>query len=438
MEEAESEIVKPARFGGATTAAAASQLSRVEETGTTSSADQTAASSTTLSRGESLGRFDNARPGGALPGKSASERSLTIDNIAFEEPVKDVDTRVDHSHDNDDDDDDDDTSNRTKGHKPIMKYKTLEESLEKTYESGRRKYLSKRHLQQKKAPKKKKRRSGTALARMGRRVSMNVCISSLRPSRGGRRATGDPLKSEPPIQNTRPTCRRRASLGDLSELRTNAIKDDLPNSKTSKKRTISSKSLSKAFNDSIGSLFSFSGSHASLLSTGSKSQGDGIKNDDDDNEDEDEDNTVLRFSTVEIREYDTQVDTNPSVSSGPALGLSWSYSASVRATIETYEKHRPPRRQMKEMRMPASEREFRLRMSGVSREEIEASIKSIREAREKRRKAIRQMKNDTMLERMEGIKRKLLKMFGRKKSQRQEEKELWEHAQAYFAVDVSS
>ena len=136
---------------------------------------------------------------------------------------------------------------------------------------------------------------------------------------------------------------------------------------------------------------------------------------------------------MEIREYDTQLDTNPSVSCGPAMALSWSYNVSARVTIEKYEEVRPPRRKMREMRVPASEREHRLRMSGVSRKEIEESIKSIEKARKKRRKAIRQMKNDTINEKLEGARRKLLKLLGRRKSQKQKEEELWENAQFYFA-----
>ena len=76
-------------------------------------------------------------------------------------------------------------------------------------------------------------------------------------------------------------------------------------------------------------------------------------------------------------------------------------------------------------------------MSGVSRNEIEASIKSIQEARKKRRKAIRQMKNDTIYEKMEGARRKLLKLLGRRKSQKQQEQELWENAQYYFDANTT-
>ena len=131
------------------------------------------------------------------------------------------------------------------------------------------------------------------------------------------------------------------------------------------------------------------------MSDGSKSQGEGIG----DKEDEST-NAVIKWSTLEIREYATQLDTNPSVSSGPAVALSWSYNVSPRVMIEKYEELRPPRRKMREMRVPASEREARLLASGVSRREIEQSIKSIKEAQKKRKKAIGQMKNDTVYEKI--------------------------------------
>ena len=215
--------------------------------------------------------------------------------------------------------------------------------------------------------------------------------------------------------------RRRASHGDLADLRKSvdlAVAEEAISRPKAKKR-ISFKSMTKVLNDSI----------SSLLSAGSKSQGDGIG----DKEDESTD-TVLKFSTLEIREHATQLDTNPSVSSGPAVALSWSYNVSARVMIENYEELRPPRRQMREMRVPASEREARLLASGVSRREIEVSIKSIKEAQKKRKKAIDQMKNDTVYEKIEAVKRRLLKIMGRKKSQKKEEEDLWDSAQTYFAV----
>ena len=254
-------------------------------------------------------------------------------------------------------------------------------------------------------------------------------------SEGPLHSTDEPVENKHPLLDSSgiPSARprrtgRRASYGDVSDLRKNVnfAAEELSHPKKSKKR-LSFSSVSKAFNDSL----------ASLLSNGSKSQGDGIDNDEED-DDEHIKKTVLQFSTLEIREYDTQLDINPSVSCGPAMALSWSYTVSARVPVERYEENRPPRRKMREMRVPASEREFRLRMSGVSRKEIEESIKSIERARKKRRKAIRQMKNDTMHEKLEGARRKLLKLLGRKKSQKQKEQELWENAQYYFASNTTS
>ena len=509
--------------------------------------ERTAASSTTCasSDGKSLDRFGLARPRISVGAASTSERSLTIDCITCEEPAMD-DVSVDVD---DDDDDDDEPSNRNKQKRPptesIMKYKTLEESIKHSYEFSRRKHLKKRKQKKKKkrASIKRNRLSGTALARMGRRVGSlpdmkralgsvarlesTANVNSDSPGkdteestlaqtipRGGEtnadwaslpvpaaadakastgnifldmlekkeakdsfnlestninntagaglvfdprlntvrnvgngnisssetsniseealHSTDDPTEGKPHIfdGSNIPSARprrsgRRASYGDVSDLRKNVnfAVEELSHSKKTKKR-LSFSNLSKAFNDSL----------ASLLSNGSKSQGDGIDDDDEEDDDDENDNSpVLKFSTLEIREYDTQLDTNPSVSCGPAMALSWSYNVSARVTIEKYEEVRPPRRKMREMRVPASEREHRLRMSGVSRKEIEESIKSIEKARKKRRKAIRQMKNDTMNEKLEGARRKLLKLLGRRKSQKQKEEELWENAQFYFA-----
>ena len=128
--------------------------------------EKTAASSTTCaSDSKSLDRFGLARPRISVDTVSTSEHSLTIDCITCEEPSA---ANVDDAHD------DDDTRNKQERAltESIMKYKTHEESIKYSYESSRRKHLKKRKQKKKKkrASIKRNRLSGTALARMGRRV----------------------------------------------------------------------------------------------------------------------------------------------------------------------------------------------------------------------------------------------------------------------------
>ena len=172
---------------------------------------------------------------------------------------------------------------------------------------------------------------------------------------------------------------------------------------------------------------------SSLFSHGSKSERFTVDDDDDDDEGDDElFPTLLAFDTVEIREYDPEVDANPSTARGPGITLGWAYTASPPVDFYWYEEHRPPRRRMKEMRLPREVREERLMASGVSRSEMERSIKQANLAKRRRSKTLRQLKHYTLHERWEGMKRKCLKMVGRRKSHKEEERRLWEEAQYYF------
>lgn len=119
---------------------------------------------------------------------------------------------------------------------------------------------------------------------------------------------------------------------------------------------------------------------------------------------------------------------------GPALTLGWQYTTSQPVDFYQYEEYRPTRRQMKEMRLPREVREQRLMASGVSRSEMERSIKQANIAKQRRSKTLRQLKHYTLHERLEGMKKKCLKMMGKRQSHEVEERKLWEEAQCYFAA----
>jgi len=123
-----------------------------------SSTAQTAASSTCAEQAPLEER--PGLTGAASAGADASERSLTILSIMCEEPEADADAAAN-------------SGSRAKGPaEPIMKYKTLEESLRNSYESDRRKHLAPR--QKKKAQLKRNRNSGVALAKMARSMGRRV------------------------------------------------------------------------------------------------------------------------------------------------------------------------------------------------------------------------------------------------------------------------
>ena len=106
----------------------------------------------------------------------------------------------------------------------------------------------------------------------------------------------------------------------------------------------------------------------------------------------------VSFSSLEIREYTTELGDNPSCSSGPPICLSWEPTSSISLCFETYESYRPPRRRKEQMHLPHSVRFWRLKRDNgyTSRELIEATeaIKRIKNSRNKNKK-------NTMLSKVE-------------------------------------
>eukprot|EP00521_Asterionellopsis_glacialis_P013053 CAMPEP_0195295386 /NCGR_PEP_ID=MMETSP0707-20130614/17289_1 /TAXON_ID=33640 /ORGANISM="Asterionellopsis glacialis, Strain CCMP134" /LENGTH=228 /DNA_ID=CAMNT_0040356609 /DNA_START=197 /DNA_END=884 /DNA_ORIENTATION=- len=81
----------------------------------------------------------------------------------------------------------------------------------------------------------------------------------------------------------------------------------------------------------------------------------------------------VSFSEVMIREYEVIVSDNPSVSSGPGIGLGWCYDQKLRKfELEDYEEAHPPRRKTCEIQIPKDLREqMLLEIWDVLPEEIE-------------------------------------------------------------------
>ena len=88
---------------------------------------------------------------------------------------------------------------------------------------------------------------------------------------------------------------------------------------------------------------------------------------------------VVQFSTVDIREYESKLGTNPSCSRGPALELGWRYKKSEPILIDDYEASKPSsyRRSSKQLIIPPAEREILLKEVGYSRQQIEDCVRGI-------------------------------------------------------------
>jgi len=376
--------------------------------------------------------------------------------------------------------------------KSAMKYKTLEESLKTQYESTRRKMVRERKLR----AKKKKKKNGSSRRMKLKKAISKMTLTSRRDLFDSDPDAKFELVAEPAnslaVLNLNeegggPPPNRRDSMGStrsksagclaLSDSEHHAWEEE-HNDRVPELKTHSSNMETKSpaefqinrradlsrfkstgmLNDivdddndesggsaqhkgkpmkSMRNLFATSKSKlgtslSSLFSHGSKSECFTVDEDDGEEGEAHLLPTLLAFDTVEIREYDPEVDANPCVSRGPAVTLGWTYTTSSAVDLHQYEEYRPPRRAMKEMRLPREVRESRLLASGISRSEMQASVKQANLAKQRRSKTLRNLRHYTIHERLEGMKKKCLKIVGKRKSHEEEERKLWEEAQYYF------
>ena len=128
--------------------------------------------------------------------------------------------------------------------------------------------------------------------------------------------------------------------------------------------------------------------------------------------------TVVSFSTVVIREYNTILGDNPSVSIGCPLSLGWDYASEFVAALDDYESTKPEARHPSELRLTSSEREVRLKSFGFSRMEILEGTKVAMVTRQQRMKTIETLQLAKFQELIENANRKIFKA-GRKRKEKE-------------------
>jgi len=86
----------------------------------------------------------------------------------------------------------------------------------------------------------------------------------------------------------------------------------------------------------------------------------------------------VRFSNVEIREYEITLDDHPETSNGPSISLGWKYNKLISFKVQTFEliKNAKGRRDLNDLLLSQWERENLLFNFGYSRAEINKSLKN--------------------------------------------------------------
>jgi hypothetical protein len=129
----------------------------------------------------------------------------------------------------------------------------------------------------------------------------------------------------------------------------------------------------------------------------------------------------VSFCEVRIRNYERILEFNPSVTSGPAVGIGWRYSVEDDENIpldifeDTREYHR--RTSTKDLTLSRMDRENLLRNLGYTQKEIALSVRTILRLKNQRKQTIQNLHASTMEEFVEKAARKMKRVlfFGNRK-----------------------
>lgn len=141
---------------------------------------------------------------------------------------------------------------------------------------------------------------------------------------------------------------------------------------------------------------------------------------------------LVRFTTISVRDYEIALEYNPTVTSGPAIGIGWQYLQSCTMTVDEYESIRPSRLRLAKdsLRLSKEERLQRLKSSGYTKQELQRAVKATNIARIKRRKTLAQVQDgrDRTLEKMEYASIRIQRFLLLRRKSEAEIKMLWEKA----------
>lgn len=119
----------------------------------------------------------------------------------------------------------------------------------------------------------------------------------------------------------------------------------------------------------------------------------------------------VSFCEVQVRNYERILEVNPSVTSGPAVGIGWNYSADDDeiVSIEIFEETRETSRRgsTEELALPRETREDLLRSWGYTQREIAWSVRTILRSKNQRKQTIQNLHAASMEEFVEKATRKM-------------------------------
>ena len=117
---------------------------------------------------------------------------------------------------------------------------------------------------------------------------------------------------------------------------------------------------------------------------------------------------IVRFESVEFRQYVRVLSDNPSTSSGPPIGLGWEFipEDTIKMDVDLYERGCEDlrlRRSRDELVIPRHLRETMLREAGYSRSDIVNAIRGVKKDKVRRNVSFHNQKYEPIVERVESV-----------------------------------
>jgi hypothetical protein len=117
------------------------------------------------------------------------------------------------------------------------------------------------------------------------------------------------------------------------------------------------------------------------------------------------------FDQVVVRYYDRIVSDNPSVQSGPGIGIGWKYKRGVRVDVDQWEQARGPARSSAELVLPRHVRERILREAGIPQKEIADMVRATLKVKNQRKQTVNNLPVQGFEETIEKARRRFSKLI---------------------------
>lgn len=140
----------------------------------------------------------------------------------------------------------------------------------------------------------------------------------------------------------------------------------------------------------------------------------------------------VSFGIVSSRIYQRTVGFHPDVTSGPALDLTWNYTATEDVSVDEFEKHNQPKRTCSQLRIPKYARiEMLRRECDVSKAEIARHVRMINAAKAQRVQTLHNLRLEPIEAKLQRFSRMVKRALKLRKPHEEEVKDLWKKSSSF-------